>query len=449
MKKYVSAFYVCLVMVLSVAITSCSKDNEPDVVDNLPTITMTEEQNFEQVLDVCIKVGNCTSAYYTVNDGGNVTFSDSVAVRIEDTSTITVVATNAYGQKIMKSTYTKAKLKNTEYVIVLNEGNFQSDNGSISYYDCVNKTWTNNWFRAVNNKKIGDTPESIVKVGDNLIAISVNWSGFVQFIDKSGKDCGAVEVPNCRHICADGKGYMYITSYAHELGDKRFTKGFVAKIDLNSKTVVSSCEVGWEPEGIVYYDGKLIVANTGGYSFSESHDYDTTISVINADNMTVTNTIDTGKINLYGGFSQIGKYFVVNSMGNYADVSASTILFDCEKESVIKTFDFGCAYVINDGTNFYIADYSYATGEYTFNTIDPNTATVKSGFINDAIAEKIKSLTVLYSLYYSKETGYIYFTDANDYCTSGSLYAYSRTGKVIFDGQQVHINPGHLVTYTE
>lgn len=80
-------------------------------------------------------------------------------------------------------------------------------------------------------------------------------------------------------MCSDGH-YLYVTSYAHRCGGTTFTKGYVAKIDVATKKVTATCEVGWEPEGIRLYDGKLYVANTGGYSFQEHHDYETTISVV-------------------------------------------------------------------------------------------------------------------------------------------------------------------------
>src|SRR5574344_1885271 len=61
-----------------------------------------------------------------------------------------------------------------EYVILLNEGNWQSDNGQVSLIR--NHEITNQWFRTINNTKIGDTPEDIIYIPEkNLVAISVHW----------------------------------------------------------------------------------------------------------------------------------------------------------------------------------------------------------------------------------------------------------------------------------
>ena len=63
-----------------------------------------------------------------------------------------------------------------ENLIVCNEGNWQSDNGQLSYYDGTAGVLTNKWFRQVNDSKLGDTPNDIIQVNDTLIAIAVNLS---------------------------------------------------------------------------------------------------------------------------------------------------------------------------------------------------------------------------------------------------------------------------------
>ena len=108
-----------------------------------------------------------------------------------------------------------------ERIILLNEGNWQSDNGKITYFE-DGKIVSNQWFRDVNGSKLGDTPNDIIAVNDNLIAIAINWSNIVQFITPDGKAVAATEdVPNNRKLATDGD-YVYISSYGHEcrVGDK-------------------------------------------------------------------------------------------------------------------------------------------------------------------------------------------------------------------------------------
>lgn len=335
-----------------------------------------------------------------------------------------------------------------ENLIICNEGNYQSDNGQLSYYDGTAGVLTNKWFRQVNGSKLGDTPNDIILVNDTLIAIAVNWSNIIQYIHPDGTACGATEnVPNNRRMCADGN-YLYITSYAHKCGNQTFEKGYVAKIDVRTKQVVATCEVGWEPEGVRLYDGKLYVANTGGYAFSENHAYETTVQVVDAETMKSIKTIDTGCINLYGEMSQAGQYLCINSCGDYYNVKPKTGIVDCKTDEV-NTFDFPATYNTSDGEYFYTigSEFSYNTGEYVYyiKTINPATQEVTDGIFSDAITQKIKKLTSPYELYVSPYTKNVYFTDANSYGSAGYLYGYTKEGQQVFVPQKVYVNPAHIL----
>ncbi len=335
-----------------------------------------------------------------------------------------------------------------ENLIICNEGNWQSDNGQLSYYDGTAGVLTNKWFRKVNGSKLGDTPNDIIQVNDTLIAIAVNWSNIIQYIHPDGTACGATEnVPNNRRMCADGN-YLYITSYAHKCGNQTFEKGYVAKIDVKTKQVVATCEVGWEPEGVRLYEGKLYVANTGGYAFSENHAYETTVQVVDAETMKSVKTIDTGCINLYGEMSQAGQYLCINSCGDYYNVKPKTVIVDCKTDEV-KTFDFPCTYNTTDGKLFYTvgSEFSYNTGAYVYQikTINPETKEVKDGIFCETITQKIKEITSPYELYISPYTKNVYFTDAGSYASAGYLYGYTKEGEELFVKQKVYINPAHIL----
>lgn len=336
-----------------------------------------------------------------------------------------------------------------EDLIVCNEGNWQSDNGQLSYLNGSTLELTNEWFRKVNGYKLGDTPNDIIQLNDTLIAISVNWSNIIQFIRPDGTAVTAIEkIPNNRRMCTDGKN-LYVTSYAHVLNDTvKFTKGYVAKVDLSTFKVIDYAEVGWEPEAIRYYNGKLYVVNTGGYSFSENHDYETTVQVLSSKTMKTLKVIDTGKINLYGEVSQAGKFLCINSCGDYYNVQPATVILDCESYG-FYTYDFPSTYNTTDGQYFYTVGsaFSYLTGQYVYsvNTIDPTTREVTPQIYSQEVTEKLKELQSPYEIYCSPYTKNLYFTDAKSYATAGYLYAYDRLGRKLFEPKKVYINPAHLL----
>ena len=350
-----------------------------------------------------------------------------------------------------------------ERIILLNEGLWQADNGRITYFE-EGKVVSNQWFRDVNGSKLGDTPNDIIQVNENLIAIAINWSNVVQFITPEGKAVAATEdIPNNRKLCSDGR-YVYVTSYGHECetvnGMQYFEKGYVAKIDISNFKCIAACEVGYEPEGIALYDGRLFVANTGGYAFEEDHEYETTVSILNAETMQVENTIDVGQINLYGKLSQSGRYLCINSPGDYYKIPAACIIFDCEKalqgdEDCFVKLEYASTYSCTtlDGKFMAIGSrFSYITNEYTFNyvTIDPEEVMISMGGSGvdeefpGTVLDDIKNMMMPYGIYVNPYTGYIYGTDAGSFEGAGYLYQWSPEG-VLLGKYKVYINPAHFL----
>jgi len=350
-----------------------------------------------------------------------------------------------------------------ERIILLNEGLWQADNGRMTYFE-GGAIVSNQWFRDKNGFKLGDTPNDIIQVNENLIAIAINWSNVVQFIRPDGKAVAATEdVPNNRKLCTDGK-YVYVTSYGHECetinGTQFFEKGFVAKIDISNFKVIATCEVGYEPEGIALYDGYLFVANTGGYAFEENHEYETTVSIMNSETMKVENTIDVEQINLYGKLSQSGQYLCINSPGDYYGIPAACIIFDCEKalqgdDDCFVKLDYASTYscTAQDGRFMAIGSrFSYITNEYEFNyvTIDPKEVMESLGGSGieeqfpGTVLDDIKNMMMPYGLYVNPYSGYIYATDAGSFEGAGYLYQWSPEGKFI-GKHKVYINPAHFL----
>ena len=354
-----------------------------------------------------------------------------------------------------------------EKLIVLNEGMWQADNGRLTYFE-NDHVVSNSWFRDVNGQKLGDTPNDIIQINDNLIAIAINWSNIVQFITPEGRAVAATEdIPNNRKLCTDGK-FVYVTSYGHEClttgGYQYFDKGFVAKIDVSTFKTVAACEVGYEPEGIAFYQGRLFVVNTGGYAAQENHDYETTVSIIDASTMTVEKTIDTHVPNLYGKVSQYGRYLCINSPGDYYEIPTASLVFDCEKalsdQDCFVRFDEPATYNCTTLDGRFLAvgsSFSYITGAYEFScmTIDPQ-AVMESGIANPlqlsgvtktlpgTLKDDFEQMAQPYGIYVNPYTGYIYGTDAGSFEGAGYLYQWTPEGQLL-GKHKVYINPGHFL----
>jgi len=348
-----------------------------------------------------------------------------------------------------------------EKVIVLNEGNWQSDNGQLSLIN--NGLITNKWFQIQNGYKLGDTPQDIVQLNDTLIAISINWSNIIRYIRPDGTEVARTEnVPNCRSLCTDASSkYLFVTSYAHQtaLGET-YQKGYVAKIDISNFKVVATCEVGYEPEGLAWYDGKLFVANSGGYAYSESHDYEHTVSVVDASSMKLIRNVDIVRengsfvSNLYGEMSQSGKWLCINSAGNYTTEAPSAIIFNCSD----------CSYTVLDlpatyntpviGGKFFVtgSSFSYTTYETELfvYTIDPEKGDIIEGYVlpdgtvNTTVPQEIRSMKSPYCVYQNPYTGHLYVSDAGSYASAGVIIEYDNSGNRVSQ-YTAYINPGHML----
>lgn len=351
-----------------------------------------------------------------------------------------------------------------ENVIIVNEGNWGVDNGSLSYLK-GDKIVSESWFQQVNNAKLGDTPNDIIQANDTLIAICVNASNIVQLINNQGKAVAAIEdIPNCRHAATDGQN-LYVTSFAHECtvngSAVSFTKGYVAKISLKDMTVTNAVEVGYEPDGIAFYKGKLFVANSGSNSFSESHDFEKTVSVVDAATMAVEMTITTEQPNLYGPITCSGQYMLITSPGDYMSVQPATIILDAQAVLDKKTDTYvqlpvAANYSATgvDGNFLTIGSvYSYVTqtNEYSYHTINPAQAFaskgaegVSEGGFPGAVLQGLKQMAMPCCLYVNPYSGYIYAADAVSYTDAGKVSQWDASGTLV-STNQVYINPNHML----
>lgn len=338
--------------------------------------------------------------------------------------------------EVVISTPTKTEDK----LLILCEGLWGMDNSCISYLD--QGTLVNKWYQKQNPKhRLGDTGNDIIQVNDTLIAISVNWSNIIQYIYPDGRAIAATEdIPNNRKLATDGE-YLYCTSYANH--------GYVAKVDVRTKEIVDTCHVGYEPEGIAYYKGRLFVANTGGYSFQEGHEYESTISVIDTQTMKELKRIDTGCINLFGKMSQCGQFICINSCGDYYDVEPKSVVLNMESEE-FKIFDFPATYNCTYDGKFYTigSAFSYNTGEYQYSihTISLPSMQVEEGLAEYVGAEEvIRQMQSPYGIYISPFSGHLYVSDARSYATNAYVYEFDRQGKLLNRYYLDGLNPAHFL----
>ena len=181
---------------------------------------------------------------------------------------------------------------------IINEGNFGKGNGSLSFYSYADQTIQNNIFKSVNQRNLGDTPNSMT-IYDSLGFIVVNNSNTIEVISlktwKSKKTIVFEGGPSPRNMAVVAEGKAYVSNlYANN----------VAVLDLKTLALTGeTIPVGANPEEIAVSAGKAFVLNSG---FGQ----DNTVSVIDvaqdrviktikvADNPTSVAIDDDGELNV-------------------------------------------------------------------------------------------------------------------------------------------------------
>lgn len=315
---------------------------------------------------------------------------------------------------------------------LLNEGNMGSNKATIDYFDYESGNYNKNIFAERNPgvvKELGDVGNDIQIYGSKLY-IAVNCSHFVEVMDsKTAKHIATIPIPNCRYIEFEGR-YAYVTSYAGPVEiDPNARLGYVAKVDTATLEVVAECTVGYQPEDMVICNGKLYVANSGGYRMP---DYDNRVFVIDLESFQVVKTMEVG-INLHRMVQDAYGNIYVSSRGDYYGTPSKTFIIDSNRDIVTDTLHtLPNNNMVAGGDSLYVLsnEFNYTTNSYTISYAVYDMVQkriVSRNFISDGTEKKIKTP---YGLAVNPQTREIFVTDAGDYVTPGMLYCFDRYGKL-------------------
>jgi YVTN family beta-propeller protein len=185
-------------------------------------------------------------------------------------------------------------------VFIINEGNFRSGNGSLSFFSYDSSRIFNDLFFNINGRPLGDVPNSVQMNGDNIYVI-VNNSGKIEVINKNNlKSVATIDgLISPRNISFVNAGKAYVTSiYSDSVviinlidntisgyinirrtseaiiiaGEKAFVSNWIQGneimvINTRNNIVTDSIEVGIEPESMVIDRNKMLwVLCNGGWT---------------------------------------------------------------------------------------------------------------------------------------------------------------------------------------
>ncbi|MFD2036015.1 YncE family protein [Belliella marina] len=318
---------------------------------------------------------------------------------------------------------------------LLNEGNMNMNKASLDYYDYESGTYSRNIYEAANPTAtlgLGDVGNDIGIYGSKMYAV-INASNKVEVMNVSdAKRVAVLDVKNCRYVTFDG-AYAYVSAYDGEtsLGVDK-PNGFVAKFDTVNFEMISKVEVGRQPEEMAVSNGKLYVANSGGYS---PPDYENMLSVIDLGSFKVIKEIEVA-INLSRVKADGHGNIYVSSRGDYFENPSSLFVVNTITDQVTNHFELACSNLTISGDTAYVigSEFSYVTGDWDINYSMINTQTkevLTDPFVSQDLIDKIKTP---YGVAVDPMSGYVYITDVGDYVSPGRLYAYDpKTKSTLFE----------------
>ena len=314
---------------------------------------------------------------------------------------------------------------------VMNEGVWNYNNSTISYYNLNAGEVTTDIFTAVNHRGLGDTGNDLQRYGSKLYCV-VNTSENVQVMDfYTAKVVGTVPLQgkSPRRICFSGSK-AYVSCF----------DGTVVRFDTASLAVEATVTVGPNPEGVCIANGKLYVANTGGYN---APDYGTTVSVIDLNTFTVTKDISVvlNPTRLYVSPDQQDIYLISSGdYGVYFDIKSCLQKISPVTDEVVQTYNFELNNLAFYGNSAYFYSYDFNSEEYTIQVFDLATETiVNSHFITDGT-----TLNIPYGIVVNPQNGDVYISDAQNFTVNGDVYCFGQDGKKKFSFE-VGVNPSTMV----
>ncbi len=326
-------------------------------------------------------------------------------------------------------------------VFILCEGNFNAGNSTLSYYDPDTKEVQNGIFQRANDRKLGDTGQSI-SIRNGVAYVAVENSGIIWGIDvNTFRVRGQLEQRQTEH--------MINPRYIHFLSD---TKAYVTDLYspyltiFNPQTFSSLGSISTQqPDAYGYHSTEQMVQH-GNRVFTNCWSYSNRILVIDAQSDQLEKTLE---LTSWQPKSMVldarGKLWVVTDGGYHTDnesfgdniphlyrIDAKTLEIESDQE--LDPDEGGVVLALNP-----TRDVLYLINNDIYRMSITDAHVPVRPFI-EATTNSRGVKNKLYGIGVNPRNGDIYVADAVDYSQSGVVLRYDANGKLL-DQFRVGINP--------
>ena len=326
-------------------------------------------------------------------------------------------------------------------VYVLNEGNYQFSNASLSFYDIEADTVANNLFYKANNAPIGDVAESMALIGDKLYII-VNNSNYIYKVDANTIECDITKPYKLTDFYSPREMFVVAPDKAY-VSDLIGTSLWI--INPQEMTHTGSVAMGNTTEKMVRTGNELYVSNWSYYyTNAYSHESYHTVQVVDLNNDVKVADIEVGKEPNTMAVDKNGHVWVLCEGRSWDDeydefgvpYGENPTLWEIDPmlKTATRRYEFKGPYEDDDeikgvattlranltGEKFFLI-YNNEVRRFDLNTMS----------LSDSFRITPEPQGLFYNMAVDPNTGDLYVADAKNYVMNGTVYRYSEDGVLL------------------
>ena len=305
-------------------------------------------------------------------------------------------------------------------VFVLNEGNFQFSNASLTFYDPAADTVGNNLFYKVNNAPLGDVAQSMTLLEGNLYIV-VNNSNLIYKVNANTLVCDTTKPfkltdfysPREIHVVAPNKAYV---------SDIMGTNLWI--INPQEMTHVGSVAMGKSTEKMVQVGNEVYVSNWSNYYVPGMEK--NTVQVVDVNNDVKVAEITVGKEPNCLAVDKDNHVWVLCEGATWEADGENPTLWEIDPmlKTATQRYEF-------DGTAMILKANASGDGLYLFLNNEVRRFDIATSTLSESFCIAAPEGGTFYNMAVNTHNGDVYVTDAKNYMMNGTVYRYSSDGVLL------------------
>lgn len=305
-------------------------------------------------------------------------------------------------------------------VFIVNEGNYLYGNSTLSYYDINTKEVINDIFSVANGIPLGDVAYSMV-IRNGKGYLVVNNSGCVHVIDAN-----TILLEKTIEGLTSPRNILFLNDNTALVSDL-YARG-ISIVDLLSNKVVGRIKTGSLSMPFYQHPTENLL-RIGNRIFTNCWSYDNKLLVIDAESLTVIDSVEVGIQPMQMATDANGKIWVMNDGGYFGSP------FGAEKPSLMRLN----AQTLEVELRLNFASQMDRVGQMATNPAGDTLYYICNHLYRMPVNSEILAATPFISrngrnfraLGIDQATGSIFISDASDYMSEGDVYVYKSTGEAV------------------